>query len=336
MEYGRLISMSDPSFHILRDLEHLTLLILVLGLGLYAVLRPMLRPKALRLDEESAARLDRFNRVDLVAVLVILVFYYLPFVPQLSGDVPAPPTEPIPEAVSPDGSEAEGRGEAAAAEPSPEDGEVEGEAETESVPSTRLNLVLVLSNAGLGLFFVTMIFMLITSVGGRDPRDVFGLTRVSFFRCALWTIVGIAIATPTVWFFGEWVKRILIDPVVEKAALQEVVESITQSKDGVLQVVLIVNAIAVAPILEEFIFRGYIYGVVRDYTDRFFACLVTAMLFALVHVNLAAIAPLFLFAIFLTFFYEVSGSLWVAIGIHAGFNAINVFEMVRRMEDALF
>jgi membrane protease YdiL (CAAX protease family) len=84
------------------------------------------------------------------------------------------------------------------------------------------------------------------------------------------------------------------------------------------------NACLVAPLVEELVFRGYFYGIMKRYTGTMFAAFVTSAIFAVAHQSLLALLPLWGFALFLTFFYETSRCLWVPIGIHALFNAINV------------
>jgi len=90
------------------------------------------------------------------------------------------------------------------------------------------------------------------------------------------------------------------------------------------RLIVIGLAIVVAPIAEETLFRGYLYGVARKYVGRLWAMMVTALLFAGVHGHLPSLAGLFLFALFLTILYEKSGSLWVPVCIHALFNGVTV------------
>ena len=56
--------------------------------------------------------------------------------------------------------------------------------------------------------------------------------------------------------------------------------------------------------------------------------IVAGALFAAVHMKLPALFPLWILAIILTLSYELSGSLWVPIGIHAGFNTFSVVVML--------
>ena len=82
--------------------------------------------------------------------------------------------------------------------------------------------------------------------------------------------------------------------------------------------IMMAFAVAVlAPLCEEVLFRGYIYAATKRFSDRFFACLLSSLLFAVVHYNINALIPLFFLAIVLVIAYELTGSIWTPILIHA-------------------
>ncbi len=85
--------------------------------------------------------------------------------------------------------------------------------------------------------------------------------------------------------------------------------------------------VILAPVCEEIVFRGYIYGATKRFTDRFFACLFSSLLFAVAHYNINALLPLLFLAILLTVAYELTGSLWAPISIHALFNATTLINL---------
>ncbi|MDD5201393.1 MAG: CPBP family intramembrane metalloprotease, partial [Terrimicrobiaceae bacterium] len=83
-------------------------------------------------------------------------------------------------------------------------------------------------------------------------------------------------------------------------------------------------AVIAAPLTEEFVFRGYLYGVLKKHFGPLAAMLASALLFAAVHQNLPAIPALAALAIGLTLAYELTGSLWAPVVMHALFNSISV------------
>ena len=87
---------------------------------------------------------------------------------------------------------------------------------------------------------------------------------------------------------------------------------------------IIVLAVVVAPISEEFIFRFFIYGVVRRYFGIAVGLVFNALLFAAAHTHLPSAAPLFVLGACFTLAYEWSGSILVSMGMHALFNSIQL------------
>ena len=83
-------------------------------------------------------------------------------------------------------------------------------------------------------------------------------------------------------------------------------------------------AAVVAPATEEFLFRGYFYGVLRRYVGVIPAMLLTSLLFAAIHMNGPVFLPLFVLAVCLTLAYEATGSLWVPMLMHALFNGVMI------------
>ena len=105
---------------------------------------------------------------------------------------------------------------------------------------------------------------------------------------------------------------------------QEAVTLVRDTSDVGLLVAMAVAAIIFAPVAEEVIFRGYLYPVVKHFTDRWFASAFTGVLFGVIHFNLMALPMLALMGVVLAVIYERSKSLWVPIACHAAFNGTSV------------
>lgn len=102
---------------------------------------------------------------------------------------------------------------------------------------------------------------------------------------------------------------------------QDVVKIYQETHEISIRTLLAVMAVIIAPIVEEVVFRGYIYPVCKRFTGRILATFVASLFFSAVHFHIPALLPLFILAIALTIAYELSGSIWVPISIHACFNA---------------
>ena len=80
----------------------------------------------------------------------------------------------------------------------------------------------------------------------------------------------------------------------------------------------------VAPIVEELVFRGYVYRVLKFRSNNSVACVVTAIIFALLHFNVSAFIPLFVFSMCLIKAYEDSSDIREPIVMHSLFNTVGV------------
>lgn len=97
-----------------------------------------------------------------------------------------------------------------------------------------------------------------------------------------------------------------------------------QGRGGLFFISFVLAAVVIAPVLEEFLFRGFLYPVLRQRIGMHAAVIGNSLLFALVHANLAGFLGLFVLSCGLTLSYEFSKSIWTPILIHGLFNLISV------------
>lgn len=101
---------------------------------------------------------------------------------------------------------------------------------------------------------------------------------------------------------------------------QKLVTDLKNSAD--LDIKLVISIILIAPIIEEIIFRSFIYRLIKRYTNILLSSLLTALLFGLIHDNILAFTILFMLSIFLTYMYEKYGNLMYSILTHMFFNTL--------------
>jgi membrane protease YdiL (CAAX protease family) len=131
---------------------------------------------------------------------------------------------------------------------------------------------------------------------------------------AMWLVFGILQAAG----YTQWLESLGIDTV------QDSVRALQKEDDLAFLVLMRFSAIVVAPICEEVVFRGYLYGVAKRYCGPLAGALCSALIFSAAHASLAALLPLALFGLLLAWLYERTGSLWTPIAAHACFNAATV------------
>lgn len=109
---------------------------------------------------------------------------------------------------------------------------------------------------------------------------------------------------------------------------QHIVNEMMNAQENEKRLMLILGACVIAPFAEEIIFRGYLYPVVKRFTEPVVAAIFTGVIFGAIHGQVWAVIPLSIFGILLAVLYEKSGSIWACILCHGMFNTINVFFML--------
>jgi membrane protease YdiL (CAAX protease family) len=175
------------------------------------------------------------------------------------------------------------------------------------LPSSAMFIIFVIGIAGFMRF------------RGLRLRRTFGLDRlrplaVFGWACGLilaaFPLAGAANALTVLASHGQFDPQPLVDLFVKVAK---------QHDYGAMSKIL-VSAVFIQPICEEFLFRGFFYGVWKHYLGPLSAGFLACLLFAAFHTSLAALAGLFVLAVCLNIAYERTGSLLVPIGMHAIFN----------------
>ena len=162
-----------------------------------------------------------------------------------------------------------------------------------------------------------------------NVSEVFGIKHPKVRRVIITSIVGLLGIYLLVGISSSFITPLLENNLGEQQ-LQAPVQMIIDAKKNnpALLVSLALLTVIVAPLCEEFVFRGYIYGTLKRFSCRFFAATASALFFAVVHTSLWSIVPLFIVGFCLAIIYEISGSLWAAILTHAMFNAVTTFYLI--------
>ena len=159
---------------------------------------------------------------------------------------------------------------------------------------------------------------------GLNPAEMFGLRQLPVRKAVSVGVSGCIVMYFIVVLITHLVLPMFLDPDSDAAKPQAPVEAF-QNAHGFLQILLIIiGAVVVAPVSEEILFRGFLYGVTKRFTDRWFSAIFTSLVFACTHLNIASTLPLFVLAMGFAIAYEVTGSLIVPITMHALFNATSL------------
>ena len=153
-----------------------------------------------------------------------------------------------------------------------------------------------------------------------DLNSLGGFARIGFFRTVVTGGILILAAYPLIFLADVITQRLLRSPPEKQA----IVEMFSESSTIEQRIIIIVLAVSLAPMAEEFIFRLFLYGVAKRYAGRVVGVVVSALLFAAVHGHLPSFAPLFVLGTCFAIAYEWSGSILVPMTMHALFNAVTL------------
>ncbi|PYK05171.1 MAG: hypothetical protein DME66_07815 [Verrucomicrobia bacterium] len=155
---------------------------------------------------------------------------------------------------------------------------------------------------------------------GFDLSSLGGFFKISFLR---------VLSTGTILLFFAYSLIFVSELITQRlfgsgSSKQNIVELFSGSRTIEQRIMIIVFAVAIAPVVEEFLFRFFLYGVLKRYFGRFFGMTMNALLFAAAHTHLPSFVPLFVLGSCFTIAYEWSGSLLVSMTMHALFNSLSL------------
>lgn len=102
---------------------------------------------------------------------------------------------------------------------------------------------------------------------------------------------------------------------------------------GTSPVLIFLAGIVIAPLVEEIFFRGFVYTGLREKYGWVAAALISAALFAVVHLQPLTMLPIFLMGLIFAYLYERTESIWPAVIMHFSTNTLGLAAayMISRM-----
>lgn len=144
------------------------------------------------------------------------------------------------------------------------------------------------------------------------------------------SILGYVLFFPWYWF--AYLLTMLsfayfeIDPK-SQSAVQNFLAS-----EGMTRYAAIVTVVLIAPLTEEILFRGFLYGALRHALPQYpyTIMVVAAAIFACIHGSLVVLFPIFMLGLFLTWLYQRTQCLWLCILVHSLHNSLTLMYLIHR------
>lgn len=123
---------------------------------------------------------------------------------------------------------------------------------------------------------------------------------------------------------ANWAWIALLSALGRDPVYQQALEVFFRSRDASELAAVWLMAVAAAPLSEELLFRGVVYGALKQWTREWTAMLATSAAFAAYHVQWELLFPIFLVGLVLNWIYRKTGCLGYCVLFHALFNGSNL------------
>lgn len=163
----------------------------------------------------------------------------------------------------------------------------------------------------------TLIVSLVRAYGGRAAH--LGLTRLQ------WRYVWIALLGMAAYVGFFTVLSAVIGSFSSSVDFEQEQQLGFDDPQGIMELAMTaVSLVVLPPLVEELVFRGFIYGGLRRALPFFWAALITSLLFAAGHLELGMGTPIlwiagidtFCLSLVMCFVREKTGSIWPTILMH--------------------
>jgi uncharacterized protein len=161
--------------------------------------------------------------------------------------------------------------------------------------------------------------VMFASFAARPRPSQFGLRRTRFWPAVGWTALAVL-----AFYLVTAIYVSAVDPDAE----QRVTESLGADEGTFGLIAAGLMVVVIAPVAEEFFFRGFFYRALRSRFSVLVAACIDGLLFGAIHYDfsnadiLLILPPLALLGFLFCLVYEKTGSLYPAIAMHALNNAI--------------
>lgn len=177
------------------------------------------------------------------------------------------------------------------------------------------------------LFVCAGLLLYLHRLRGLNPAELFGLQHMHW-RSLIMIVLVFAVITLVSVNLASAITVNWLKDVWPETKPQELVQAFQSSGGIEFKLLVAIAAVVIAPLAEETLFRGFVYGVLKRYTDAPFAAITSSLMFAIIHMHVGSLLPLCMLAVLFCVAYEISGCLLVPMCLHAIFNAASLIGML--------
>ncbi len=181
--------------------------------------------------------------------------------------------------------------------------------------------------------YLVLILMLagFLALRGANLAELFGFNKLPAGKSLL-AAAGFLLAAYPLLALAGGIGQVVAG---EGQEVQGIVQFFVSNENTGERMLVIFMAVVVAPVVEEFIFRGYFYGTLKARIGMLPAMLLSGLVFSVVHAHVPSLGVFLLLSICLVIAFELTGSLLVPMAMHAIFNAVSVSVLIFIPQDMI-
>lgn len=151
-----------------------------------------------------------------------------------------------------------------------------------------------------------------------------GLSAANLLANIILGLKRYLIILPIIVFAG-FVTNLISSYYWQTPEMQDVVRWVLEEKSFFILISLIFFGTVIAPMIEEILFRGFLQPALKNHLGGRYAIVVTASLFAAVHMDIFAFLQIFILGMLLGYLYEKTQTLAASIFVHILHNSLTLF-----------
>lgn len=158
----------------------------------------------------------------------------------------------------------------------------------------------------------------------KDKLEALGISAKDFFRNVRYGIAAYIAIVPVLIGLVALIAA-AVSAIKYVPQKQPVVDLFLKERNTTFLLYTSLFAAIAGPMVEELFFRGFFYNAAKKRVGIFWATIVTASVFALLHAHLVGFLPILALGILLAYVYEKTGSLVSSVTVHMVHNLAMVF-----------
>jgi len=154
-------------------------------------------------------------------------------------------------------------------------------------------------------------------------KDKINKIELGVNRLPSWTDILVTPAALIIYFILSSVLILLATQILPWFDVNQAQDTGFNQVNSNFEIILaFISLVLIAPIAEEILFRGYLFGKLKKYMPIWFAAVITSVTFGFVHGAWNLAIDTFALSLILCTLREMTGSIWSSVLLHMAKNAV--------------